>query len=155
MHWSLLLIVLLLAAASGCTSQRRAPGPQPDRTGVPDDLRITFGREGGFAGRLAGHTIRADGSVAAWEGRAVGQQERVIATLAPDSLSVLWGAVQEVRFFEHDRQEVGDMTAFVNVTAAGRSHRVAWVVRPGESPEGDEMRALYATLARAVRAAAP
>lgn len=147
--------MLLLAGMSACTSQRSSADQQADSTEVPADLYIIFGREGGFAGRMAGYTVRADGTVSQWEGKFVGENVLRTATLPPERLRALWTQVQSTRFFERDQQQVGNMTEFVNITAAGRSHRVSWTVPLGEKRADEPLQQLYTTLESTVHAAMP
>ena len=111
----------------------------------PADLVITLGTTGNYAGRMRGHSIRADGSVVRWEGKYVEENTDVVGRLRLEQVDSLWMQIQEIGFFEHDQQETGNSTAFVNVTAEGKSHRVAWALTPGEPPPEMPIPQFYAS----------
>lgn len=154
-----LTAALGLCLAAGCHSLRRAAPEHPEAGGAraldpaaaPADLHVVFGRTGG-SGRMIGHSILADGTVLAWQGRAVEQDPATLGRLADGRVAELWSAIQEAGFFDEDRQELGNAVAFITVRAEGRSHRIAWVVALGDTAATTPAEELYDLLEREVDA---
>lgn len=104
---------------------------------IPEDFNMVVGQGGGFAGLWKGYTIEADGTVKAWSGLIQNEKAEVVGKLDADQLQALWAQVQESDYFGQKSQEVGNMTAFLEITADSTMHRTTWIphVEGIEEPE--------------------
>jgi hypothetical protein len=127
-----LAVCCLFPAACHSSSPRSAT----DTTSVPADLRVVVGEGGGFAGRWTGFSINSSGSVLSWSGPYEEAETELTGEVRQDELSAFWQSVREAGFFEIDAGEPANMTTFLQITADGKTHRVAWPTRP-EAPPGD------------------
>jgi len=144
--------VLPLLLVYACSPSRGA-GAGAAAGDLPPDLTILFGRTGGVAGQLQGHSIRADGSVLRWNGKAPEEHVQAEGQLARDQVAALWAHVQAADVFGQQRQDMDPVVSFVNVTANGESRRVAWHVPLGEDPPDTPIQGLFDALQEAARAA--
>ena len=94
---------------------------------MPPDFEVHFGEGGGFTGAWSGYTIRADGTVLAWEAVAAERGEDSVGVLANQDLADLWQEAQAPGFFEQTMDESGNMTASMRIRADGQEHTVRWV----------------------------
>ena len=144
------LALCLLLCCQGCANSRE---PVDDNTrevaandtpSVPADFEMMLGEGGGFSGQWSGYTIRADGSVFAWQGPVAGVNLDSIGVLEPDSLRRIWQRVKDIGFFSQSMEEAGNITAFVRITADSMEARASWI--PGVEaiqPPRHEVEALY------------
>lgn len=146
---SLLALALLLIAAA-CSPSRQAGA---DAGTPPPDFVVLFGRTGGMAGQMQGHTIRADGTVLRWDGKSPEERVQAEGRLDPDQMAALWARVQAAEVFSMQRQDMDPTVTFVTVTADGDSRRVAWHVPLGETPPDTPIQALYDDLVATALAA--
>ena len=156
----MLLALSLLLALGACTcrasSDERAPAAASTETvcdtmRVPSDLHIVLGQTGGLAGRMRGYSLRADGTVQRWEGKYVEEHVQARRTVSPERIAAIWRRVQAVDYFEHAQQAMSHQTAFLRVTAEGRSHRVSWPIAPGQPPPETPLYELYAYVREVAR----
>lgn len=134
-----LIVIAALAlcvAGSGCKHSQKAMA-------VPDDLQITIGQGGGFAGRMTGYTIAADGSIVQWEGKYPGENKRGEAPADEKRAATLWSQATEAGLLTSSEQEVGNMTWFVSVTADGESRRASWASWPDTGTTMSEAQEFY------------
>ena len=143
----ILLVAMMLGA--GC---RPAARPEATQAAVPSDFTVRFGQGGGFSGRWQGYTVRPDGAVARWNGPTAGANEEPAGQLSAAQMQALWQRVEAADFFAQDAREVGNMTAFIEVEAEGRTHRASWIPRVLGEPE-TPLEQLYA-FSRALAASA-
>lgn len=132
------LPALLLVAA--CSNPSRSPSGEAP---VPDDLEVVLGMEGGFAGRMTGYTLTADGAVTRWEGKYVGENVRRTGQASADEVAALWRRTQAADFFAREQRRTGNMTRFLTIRADARSHRVSWPTGPGTDAADTSLHALY------------
>ena len=140
------LVALLLASGPGCKHSEKAMA-------APSDLQIMVGQGGGFAGRMTGYTIGADGSVVEWEGKYPGENKRADAPADKERAAALWQQAVEANILETSQQEVGNMTWFVNVRADGQTRRVSWSEWPEDRTTLSDAQAFYNACVEAARAA--
>lgn len=145
---AVLLLMLLGAACAG----KQAASTSGDAA-VPDDLHIILGTTGMATGGMQGWSIRGDGSVMAWAGKAPEAEVRATGTLAPEQVADLWAAVQEVGFFDIQEQAMVTRAAFINVTAQGQARRVSWARPLGSDGSDTALEQLYTRLQEAASAA--
>ena len=107
-----------------------------DQIAIPAQFSIMFGQGGGFTGRWSGYTIEADGTLLKWDGRYAEDGAKPIAQLTPEQMGSLWQCVNDHNFFDRIREEYGNQTAIMRVTAEADTHRVSWkpVVRESKYP---------------------
>lgn len=141
----ILLIVAVLGP--GCQPSARPEAAAP----TPEDFTLRFGQGGGFSGLWQGYTIRPDGGVTQWNGPAAGANEEPAGRLSRAQMDSLWQRVEAAGFFSQDTREVGNMTAFIEVQAEGRTHRASWIPRVVGDPETplEHLYAFSRALARA------
>ena len=145
---ALLALALLLLAA--CSPSRQAGS---DAGAPPPDFVVLFGRTGGMAGQMQGHTIRADGTVLRWNGRSPEEHVQAEGHLDPAQIAALWARVQAAELSSMQRQDMDPTVTFVTVTADGDSRRVAWHTPLGETPPDTPVQALYDDLMATAHAA--
>lgn len=150
MHLSPAVALLSLLLMAACSPSRHAGA---DAGAPPSDLSLLFGRTGGLGGQMQGHSIRADGTVLRWDGKAPEERVQAEGHLDPDQMAALWARVQEADVFSMQRQDMAPTVTFVNVTAHGDSRRVAWHVPLGETPPDTPIQGLYDDLVAAARTA--
>ncbi|MFH1844779.1 MAG: hypothetical protein ABIF77_16435 [bacterium] len=124
-----LLLMILFGLLAGCKST-------PESTGVADipaDLAIVFGEGGGFTGMWTGHTVAADGTVSKWHGKVAEENPEPVGRLSPDQRAALWARLIEADFVSIQSTEVGNLTRFIKVVAAGKTHEVSWIPPGGDS----------------------
>lgn len=148
-----LTLLVLITGGSACKSERAVQtnvDPTSEETmdseegGVPDDFRMVFGQGGGFSGFWNGYAIEADGQVTSWTGRTQEADTLASGRLEPADLADLWRRVQEVGVLDRIARDTGNMTAFIELTAEGRSRRVSWVPgAEGVEPPVSDLDALY------------
>ena len=132
---SLIGIVLIVAMLGpGCAGRQKAMEPEAAAP-APEDFTIRFGQGGGFSGLWQGYTIRPDGTVWQWSGAVAGRDEEPAGQLSVAQMDALWQRVEASDFFDQDTRVVGNMTAFIEVQAGGRTHRGSWIPRVLGDPE--------------------
>jgi hypothetical protein len=122
----------LLLAIPSCHSSDRTSGSRP-----PEDFSLSFGEGGGFTGQWLGHTIRPDGVVLQWRGRAAEENGQPVGRLAEEKRRALWLDIQRLGVFNAASDKRGDLVRIVKVTANGKTYTVAWTPKaapPGEAP---------------------
>lgn len=128
-----MVLVVSLLSGLGCGSSAPASEDDPPSlASVPKDFRLVLGEGGGATGRWSGYTLERDGAVLAWQGPVAETDPNRIATLSPAEVSMFWREAVEADILEADMQDAGNRTAFVEIRANGREHRVSWV--PGYAP---------------------
>ena len=100
--------------------------PAQSLSPVPDSLEIQCTQGGGVTGFWGGYKFFADGSVWSGSGMAGGEQMELAGQAHPDSIQILWNLLEDMRFFDIDRQEYANMTAVIEVKTAEKTHRVSW-----------------------------
>lgn len=123
-----------LCLVAACATERPARTATADSSTMPNDLIIVTGQTGGFAGRMRGYSIRADGRVWRWEGKHVEENVLAEATMPPEVVDSLWRRVQASDFFSQS-QQVREERAFLSVTADGESRHVSWTATPIDSAD--------------------
>ena len=88
---------------------------------------IVFGEGGGFTGAWSGFTLHADGNVLHWQGKSAEAEPRSVGRLKLEEVAALWQEIGAQEFFALAEGEPGNLTRFVRVTAAGRTHETRWV----------------------------
>lgn len=126
-----MVLMLSLLGGLGCGSSAPASNDAVPSS-VPRDFRLVLGEGGGATGRWSGYTLERDGAVLAWQGPVAESDPNRIATLSPEDVSTFWREAVEADIFDADMQDAGNRTAFVQIRANGREHRVSWV--PGYAP---------------------
>lgn len=148
--WSggaLSMLVLLGAACAG------KPASSARGAAVPADLHIILGTAGMTPGGMQGWSIRADGTVMAWAGKAPEADVRATGTLPAGQVADLWAAIRDAGFFDVEEQAMATRVAFITVTADGRSRRVAWTRPLGQPLPDSPLERLYARLREAATTA--
>jgi hypothetical protein len=143
----------LLLAIAACHPSDRGAGPPP-----PADFALAFGEGGGFTGQWSGHSIRPDGAVIRWHGRAAEENARPIGRLSEERRRALWREIQRLDFFHAASEPQGDLARIVRVTANGTTHEVAWTPRaapPGEPPARVPLVEFYAHCLEAMSSLEP
>ena len=140
-------------AASDQATSDQATSDQTDRvpagaaaadSAVPGDLRIIVGSGGGFTGRWDGYLIEADGQVWSWSGIGVPTDTTQAGVLPADSLAALWTEIRTSSFFSDSTAQSGNITAILEVTADGETHRSTWIPNVDElEPPKSPTEALY------------
>ena len=153
---AVLALVLGAAACAGSAEDTRAGGGATDATAepdeaprVPDDFEVSVGQGGGVTGRWSGYGARADGTAWRWTESGGARTTTATGTLAPDSLAALWQRV-EADALPAQADAPGNLTAAIETTARGETHRLAWA--PGSHPDLDR---LYAQLSARLETAVP
>jgi hypothetical protein len=131
---------LLAIIVASCATPRRPPVSE---SSVPADLTVVCGQGGGFTGLWEGHTVRSDGTVLAWSGRKAEEESHLIGSLTSEQKLALWRKIEEVKFFDLKSDERGNMTAYVRITANGRTHEVWWVPRMSEPVSESPLQQLF------------
>ena len=145
---------LVLTAAACKNSDQRAQGAgTPGAEEVPGDLEITFGQTGGFAGRMTGYTMLADGSLPEWEGKFPGENKRRTAPADSERAASLWRLATEAAILETSEQATGNMTWFVTVSAGGESRQVSWAGWPADGEAQTPAQRYYETCLEVAKAA--
>ncbi len=156
----LLMGLALLAACKSTAQDPPEPGtvqdtskadPAPD---PPADFALMLGQGGGFAGLWEGYAIAPDGAVTAWKGYVAGDNAAPADTLTAAQRQALWERIEVAGFFDYEREETGNITAFLEVTADGRTHRASWIPRvEGVEEITDPVERLYLYCRDVARAA--
>ena len=115
---------------------------------VPEDFQLRIGQGGGITGLWNGHTVGADGTVSAWEGRSERAEPTDAGSIPETACASLWREVQEASFFELDASAPGNMTRVLEVTAGGRTHTTRWELGHADFPTLD---ALYTSCEATIR----
>ena len=111
MPWiRLSLLVAVLVSGLSCAG-----------SGVPKDFKVVFGEGGGVTGQWRGHTIAADGQVETWAGASAEVNPKPAGKLSELALEL-----EKSGYFEIERNEPGNMTRFIRVTANEETHEVTW-----------------------------
>jgi len=153
--FALLTVLALGAYSCGRDGSNLATTDAPLPETVPPDFRLVAGSGGGFTGRWDGFVVRADGTVLEWAGIGAHADSTVAGRLNAASIDSLWKWVQEARFFEDAGGEPGNMSAFLEIRAEGRTHRVVWVPTvEGLEPPANPTEALYRVARRMAAGAA-
>jgi hypothetical protein len=145
------MLILVTFAVAGCA------GPSRSQSGptTPADLSITLGEGGGFAGRYEGYMIGREGEVRSWSGQFPGENTLSYAGLSQAHLADLWDYLVTVRFFEIQLQQTGNLTAFIDLVADGRRHRISWVPRePAADTDSHRADQIYRHLLEVITGAA-
>jgi hypothetical protein len=152
---ALILAVTLFVTAIGMTAgacKSGESGVADERHGssleapvaAPEDFTMVFGEGGGFTGRWEGYAIQADGAVLAWSGPTAGEERTTVGSLTAAQIDDLWARVQDAKLFDQNVRETGNITAFIEVTAGERKHRVSWIPgAEGFEPPRSAIDALY------------
>lgn len=122
----------LLLVISSCHSSDRSSGPRP-----PEDFSLAFGEGGGFTGQWLGHTIRPDGVVLRWRGRAAEENGQPVGRISEERRRALWLEIQRLDIFAAASDTQGDLVRIVKVTANGKTYTAAWTPKaapPGQAP---------------------
>jgi hypothetical protein len=141
----LLTAVLLVTAAAGlrCGETRQASdfAETPDSVMAPGsaiapDFEVVLGSGGGFTGRWTGYRIDGDGTVWSWSGIGVPTDTVRVGRLPADSLLALARALEDASFYADSTAQTGNVTAMLEVTRGGVTHRSSWIpsVRELEPP---------------------
>ena len=145
-----LLVVGMGIGAGACKSGESAVadddhGSSREGTATaPEDFTMIFGEGGGFTGRWEGYAIQSDGAVLAWSGPTAGEESTPVGSLTAAQMDDLWAQVQDAEFFDQNVRETGNITAFIEVTAGQRKHRVSWIPgAEGFEPPRSAIDALY------------
>jgi len=125
-------IILLLALSFGGCKQGEKTSAQANP--VPEDLKLTFGQSGGFAGRMMGYSIDAGGTVVRWEGKYPEENRQATSTLDQAQVQQLWDHATAIELLEMQEQVMDNIVWFVTVTAEGESRRVTWNKQDPEAP---------------------
>jgi len=148
------LVLFAGGSAPGCRSASQAPADAADPP--PADFAFTLGEGGGFAGRWDGYTVQADGTVLAWSGSMAGENPQPAGHLTAEQRTALWRQVTAAEYFEQDSQVVANVTAFLEITAQGKTHRTSWIPSvQGIEPVTSPLEKLYFYCRDVVREAAP
>lgn len=99
-------------------------------TSLPDSLSVIFGQGGGFAGLWNGYTVQPDGLVLKWQGYVAENNAQAYGRLDTAGMQTLWHALSEADIMHAESQPIGNVTAYVRVTADTATHRVSWRPRP-------------------------
>ena len=156
---TIILLVVFCSAAtmtgSGCknSDQRSHDASQYATLIVPADLEITIGQTGGFAGRMRGYTIAADGSLSEWEGKFPGENKRRSAQADSARAALLWRLAKEADILQTSQQAVGNMTWFVTVSAGGESRQVSWARWPEDASDQTKAQRYYESCLAAAKSA--
>jgi hypothetical protein len=137
------LSLLAFCSRSDDPAQKDLVQSQTSQAPLPSDLTITFGEGGGITGLWEGFTVRPDGAVLRWRGRAPDTDPEPAGHLPEGMRRALWAEIRRLDFFNDQSSEVGDLTRFVQVTADNKSHRVQWIPRMGHAQEGHVLTMLY------------
>lgn len=140
-----LLALLMLAPACSGKKKVNQSAQASSENAIPEDFQLTIGTSGGFAGRMNGYTIEANGTVTQWEGKYPGENTIQTGQLTAEEVASIWHQLEEAAYFEHQQQDEGNMTTFMNARANGTTHRVTWPQQLGEAPSGSKMQQLHAT----------
>ncbi len=85
-----------------------------------------------------------------WSGAYAEDVVKPFATLSNDQMGDLWRRVQEAEYFDQDKGEVGNMTAFMDLQADSANHRISWEPRVLDKTE-EGIPGLYAYTKQLVR----
>lgn len=117
----LLTLIGLLCFSLACNRHSNDP------TGtVPADFELVFGSGGGITGLWQGFTLQADGRLLRWNGPMAGANETVAGSVSMDDRRALWNEIEAAKFFEETKDERGNMTRRISVTANEKTHHVYW-----------------------------
>lgn len=153
--FALLSVLALGAYSCGRDGSNLVTTDAPLPEAVPPDFRLVAGSGGGFTGRWDGFVVRADGTVLEWAGIGASADSTVIGRLKAATIDSLWQEVRAARFFQNPGGEPGNMSAFLEVRAEGRTHRVVWVPSvEGLEPPANPTEALYRAARRLAAGAA-
>lgn len=131
---SLWMLPALLLAIPACRSSDRGAAASP-----PEDFALTFGEGGGFTGQWSGQTVRPDGVVLRWQGRAAEENGMPAGSLTDERRRALWSELQQLDFADAAaaNRPKGDLIRFLKVTANGQTRTITWTPQmapPGEAP---------------------
>lgn len=139
-----LLALIILAPACSSKKKINQSAAASSAGAIPADFQLIVGTSGGFAGRMNGYTIEANGAVTQWEGKYPGENVTQTGQLNAEEMAELWHEMEEAAYFDYQQQEAGNMTTFMNARADGKTHRVTWPRQLGEVPAGSKMQVLHA-----------
>jgi hypothetical protein len=147
-HLSVVLSLTLVGFSCTQSSKQAVNGKR-----IPDDLTIVVGQGGGFTGLWQGYTIRADGSVLEWHGKAPEANSNLKGRITQQRLLSIWNQIEQQHFFSIDAREYGNMTITMRVTANQRTHEVSWPGGTEQSALSADLKALYDFCVDAARSA--
>lgn len=143
-------LLVMVTGAGACKSSESAVADDDHGSNLagagatPEDFIMIFGEGGGFTGRWEGYAIDSDGAVLAWSGPTAGEERTPVGSLTAAQMDDLWAQIQDAEFFDQNVRETGNITAFMEVTAGKRKHRVSWIPgAEGFEPPRSAIDALY------------
>lgn len=144
MHKTLVIIAaaLTLVCMPGC---KNGENVSRSEVALPPDFDIIVGQTGGFAGRMTGYAVNADGVVMEWEGKHAKENVRRESASDPARALALWRDAAEVGILQMTQQATGEATWFVALTAGGESRRVSWSSWPSDPADMTEAQRFYNT----------
>ena len=116
------IATMIACIAAACASQRDVSEDKQ----LPENLEIQFGSGGGFTGLWTGYTIRGDGTVLKWQGRAAGQNAQKRKEISREAVHELWSALQANSFQTLSTSEEGNMTLFIRIQTKDVDKSISW-----------------------------
>lgn len=123
---SFILLIVTIFLLPACS--KKAANQQPP---MPEDFSLMFGEGGGVTGLWQGHTIQADGTILAWEGKTAGATPRPAGKLSSKQVKALWQQLHATNFFADTTKDHGNLTTFMRVTANQQTHEASWTPQLG------------------------
>ncbi len=131
---------LTIACLPGC---KNGENVSRSEVALPADFDIIVGQTGGFAGRMTGFAVNADGVVMEWEGKHAKENIRRESAPDPTRALTIWRDATEAGILQMSEQAAGEATWFVALTAGGESRRVSWSSWPSDPEDMTEAQRFY------------